>query len=55
MTTRRAHADRMIYIPGFFVRFPEVALAAFFVAFFFGATDLLAGAVVKCALTFAAT
>ena len=41
----------MIYFPDFLVRFPAVALAAFF-AVFFGATDFLAELVAKCSLHF---
>jgi hypothetical protein len=43
------------YFTDFLVRFPELAFAAFFSAFVFGAMDLLAGVAAKCLLTFAAS
>ena len=46
---------RQYYFLVFLVRFPEMALTAFFFAVFIGATDLLAGAVAKCSPTLAAS
>ena len=43
------------YFSDYFVRFPEVAFAALFCAFVFGAVDLLTRAGAKCLLTLAAS